>query len=122
MPTLRSTNVVEAPLPDWVQEIRPHQLDAVKEAVEYFKAGVQCVFLDAPTGSGKTLMAELVRRELDSSALCVCNGKALQDQFAGDYSYAKVLKGRVNYPTQSGGPDVTAADCIATSFDSPCWH
>lgn len=121
MPTLRSTNV-EAPLPDWVQEIRPHQLDAVKEAVEYFKAGVQCVFLDAPTGSGKTLMAELVRRELDSSALYVCNGKALQDQFAGDYSYAKVLKGRANYPTQSGGPDVTAADCIATSFDSPCWH
>lgn len=113
--------ITEPALPDWVQSIRPHQEQAVDEAVELFETN-QVVFVDGPTGSGKTLIAELVRRRLDARrTLYVCSDKSLQDQFARDFPYAKVLKGRANYPTQSN-PHATAADCTAKSWDDMCFH
>lgn len=103
------------PLPAWVTELRPHQWDAVQEIVQQFENGTDVVFLDAPTGSGKTLIAELVRRLLAQKALYVCSGKDLQDQFLKDFFYAKVLKGRSNYPTQDHPfPFVTCGDCTKT--------
>jgi Rad3-related DNA helicase len=110
---------VTPPLPDWVREVRAHQIDAVAEAVEHYRNGIPVVFLDGPTGTGKTLIAELIARELDTKALYVCTDKQLQDQFAGDFPYAKVLKGRANYPTTHGGPDVTADDCTGGGR-TPC--
>ena len=100
-------------LPSWVTEIRPHQATAVREIVEAFDAGVKVVFLDAPTGSGKTLIGELVRRELNKSALYVCSSLTLQDQILRDFPYARVIKGRANYPVfySDIGADRTAADC-----------
>lgn len=101
------------PLPDWVANIRPHQWQAVQDARAAFDAGADIVVLDAPTGTGKTLVAELIRRELQLPALYVCSDKGLQDQFMVDFSYAKVLKGRSNYPTQRFRfPQFTAGDCV----------
>jgi Rad3-related DNA helicase len=57
---------------------------------------------------------------MDKSRLYVCSSKILQDQFVRDFAYAKVLKGRANYPTQlrpdSFHPDdplghISAEDC-----------
>jgi len=107
-------------LPDWVQEVRPHQWDAVNECVELFKSGVKVVWLDAPTGSGKTLIAEMVRQVLNKPAMYVCSGKELQDQFARDFDYSAVLKGRSNYATQVGGSEISAADCTSSGWDDPC--
>lgn len=77
--------------------------------------GVKAVILDAPTGSGKTLIGETVRRILGSrQTLYVCNNIALQHQFLGDFPYAKLLKGRSNYPTLNHPddfPEISAADC-----------
>jgi ATP-dependent DNA helicase DinG len=102
-------------LPEWVSELRPHQWHAAREAVELFRSGKRVVWLDAPTGSGKTLIGELVRRLLDERALYVCSSLQLQDQFVADFDYARVLKGRGNYPTQLASfPSVTAADCTKT--------
>jgi Rad3-related DNA helicase len=84
--------------------------------VEAYENGAQVVFLDAPTGSGKTLIAELARRELDTRALYICTTKGLQDQFLADFPYARVLKGRANYPTELGPEEVTCRDCTGT----PC--
>jgi len=74
--------------------------------------------LDAPPGSGKTVIAEAVRRLLRTRGLYICHTRGLQDQFAEDFDYCSVLKGRSNYPTMRGelynGPSwsrVTAADC-----------
>ncbi len=108
-------------LPDWVTEIRPHQAEAVEQVLEAFEAGAQVVYLDGPTGTGKTLIAEMVRQRIEGNALYVCSDKSLQDQFANDFPYAKVLKGRANYPTQSN-PNATAADCVAKSFRDMCFH
>lgn len=110
-----------ASLPDGFEMLRPHQEVAIKEIIDHFESDIDVVFLDAPTGSGKTLIGEMVRREMDVSTLYVCSDKSLQDQFARDFPYAKVLKGRSNYPTQSN-PQATAADCTASGRDDPCWH
>jgi Rad3-related DNA helicase len=91
---------------------------------------VDVVVLAAPTGSGKTLIGETVGRMLDKNRLYVCSSKILQDQFARDYPYARVLKGRSNYPTQlrpdSFHPDnimghVSCEDCTwALNEDDSC--
>lgn len=96
-------------LPEWVREIRPHQQDAVEQILEGFKTN-DLVILDAPTGSGKTLIAELVRQRLDPQHTSyVCSSKTLQDQFVDDFDYSNVVKGRDNYPTGQRGK--TTGDC-----------
>ena len=77
--------------------------------------------LDAPTGSGKTLIGDLVRQSLDGSkttrGLYLCSTLALQEQFARDYPGAAVLRGRSNYATAddpSRYPELTASDCVKT--------
>lgn len=94
--------------------------------MEHYGAGKKVVFLDAPTGSGKTLIGETVRRLLVGSmdealenpetlqAIYCCNNKSLQDQFCTDFPYGRLVKGRANYPTLNHPeqfPEVTAADC-----------
>lgn len=110
-------------LPTWVTELRGHQWTAAVEVVEAFKSGADIVWLDAPTGTGKTLIAELVRRMLDVPAWYICTTKSLQDQFARDFDYAKVLKGRSNYPTlDQPYPEYTASDCTKSGSDDGFCH
>ncbi len=90
-------------LPDWVEEIRPHQEKAIMEILDQYRLGKDLVVLDAPTGSGKTLIGEVVRQSLGvPRSSYVCSSLTLQDQFAADFPYAKVMKGRDNYPTTTG--------------------
>lgn len=104
------------PLPSWVKEIRDHQRVAVEEIMDAYHAGVKVVFLDAPTGSGKTLIGELVRRELDKPALYVCSSLTLQDQILHDFPYAEVIKGRSNYAVfEPEYQHRTCADCTLPS-------
>lgn len=115
-------------LPDWLQ-LRDDQLDAVERVVKEYETGSRVVFMDAPTGSGKTIMAELVRRRLGvQRGLYVCTTKSLQEQVARDFGYARVLKGRRNYLPSSltradrgyrdgghwDGLSVTCGDCDAS--------
>lgn len=113
------------PWPEWVTGFRPHQLQAVDEVLDAYARGAEVVFLDGPTGAGKTLIGEMVRRVVASKALYVCHSLGLQDQFVADFPYAEVLKGRSNYPTQIAPyPEVTCADCTNTtrpdSEDASC--
>lgn len=86
-------------LPAWVQEYRPQQVDTIQQIVSAFDR-VPVVVLDAPTGSGKTLIAETVRRLLDTSCNYVCSSKSLQRQFMEDFPYGQLIQGRGNYPTE----------------------
>jgi ATP-dependent DNA helicase DinG len=92
----------------------------------------QLVIVDAPTGSGKTLIGETIGRLLDRPRLYVCSSKMLQNQFVHDFPYSHVLKGRSNYPTQlreRSFPEITCEDCTwsmlkscnlcETKFDCP---
>jgi ATP-dependent DNA helicase DinG len=100
-------------LPDWVTAFRDHQWQAFLDITAAFNSGADVVLVDAPVGAGKTLIAEMVRRWMQTPTLYVCSGKSLQDQFARDFPYAKVLKGRSNYRTADhpDDPTVSAADC-----------
>lgn len=109
-----------APLPPGFTELRPHQEDAIDEAVELFNSGIDVVYMDAPTGSGKTLIGHQIAAELGVKALYVCSDKSLQDQFARDFKHAKILKGRANYPVGTPAQCATAAECTASGFDDPC--
>lgn len=101
-----------SPLPAWVTQIRPHQWDAAVEVVEALERGVGLVFVDAPTGSGKTLLGDLIARMLQQPAIYLCTTKGLQDQVVADYPYAKVLKGKANYRTMHKPfPEFSADDC-----------
>lgn len=98
-------------MPEWFEGLRPHQEQAIDEAVDAFEHGARMVLIDAPTGSGKTVIGEVVRRRLRARGLYVCHGLELQDQFVRDFD-APVLKGRSNYPTVRGGWEVTADNCM----------
>lgn len=103
-------------LPEKFRELYPHQETAIDEALDHYRAGAKVVWLDAPTGSGKTIIAEVIRRRLETRALYVCTTKGLQDQFVGDFPYARVLKGRANYqPALAPSPELTCADCMGQS-------
>lgn len=93
----RELNPLLATLPSKFQQIEDYQVDPIVEIVEAFDSGAKVVALEAPTGSGKTLIAECVRRMLDVRAAYVCHNKSLQEQFCGDFPYSKVLWGRENY-------------------------
>lgn len=99
------------PMPAWFEGLRPHQEVAIDEALDAYARGHRMVLIDAPTGSGKTVIGEMVRRRLGARALYVCHGLELQDQFVRDFD-APVLKGRSNYPTERGGWEVTADNCM----------
>lgn len=113
-------------IPSKFSELRPHQWEAIQQIVEAFRES-DIVFLDAPTGSGKTLIGECVRRLMQAKAIYICSTKTLQDQFLNDFDYARVLKGRSNYPTYDRPDDfdnkfgaITAADCIKSRTDLEC--
>lgn len=93
---------VNPEIPAKFESFRPWQWEGVQEAIKYLEAGVKVVFIDAPTGSGKTLLLEAVRSlyRPNTSSPYVCTTKSLQHQIRDDFPYAKILKGRANYPTR----------------------
>lgn len=105
-------------------ELYPVQVQAVEEICDGFSR-VPVVVLDGPTGSGKTVVGDHVRRRLGVRGLYVCSSKALQDQFCRDFPDAAVLKGRANYETSlypelfHGKEGLSCADCTWTK-ESPC--
>lgn len=105
-------------LPEWVEEFRSHQEKAVARVERAFEEGARFVFLDAPTGSGKTLIGELVRRRMGTATNYTCSTLTLQSQFLSDYPYSKVVRGRSNYdsPLIDWGSG-TCADCRCSPND-----
>lgn len=83
-------------LPSKFSSFRPGQLQALDTLK---KTQARWVILQAPTGSGKSLVAAATQRMLNTRMLYVVKTKQLQDQILEDFPYAQVLKGRANYPT-----------------------
>ena len=106
-------------LPPKFTRLRSHQVDAINEIIEAFQEGADVVYVEAPTGSGKTVVAEVVRQLLNRRALYVCSDKKLQAQFTDDFPESRVIMGRNNYPTERMGDArdqygrllVSAEDC-----------
>lgn len=109
------------PLPRWVDVDRLQSQDEIATDLARLLSRNRVVFLQAPTGSGKTLIANLTQRKMQARRMIyTCTTKSLQDQVVRDFDYGRVLKGRTNYPTLLGEVDelgitssdyITAADC-----------
>lgn len=117
----RDLNPLLSTLPPKFTTIYPYQVDAITEIVDHFDNGAKVVVLEAPTGTGKSIVAECVRRLLQTRATYVCHNKDLQTQLASDFDYSKVLYGRSNYrPTKTQIMDVTCEDCTSTPKTNSC--
>ncbi len=98
-------------LPEWCTEVRDHQIDAVHSIEREFEVDKRIVMMEAPTGAGKTLIADLVRQgRQGGKTLYICTSHQLQNQVVDDFPEARVLKGRGNYP-MTLTPEHTADDC-----------
>lgn len=112
-------------LPPWATSLHPPQVDALQQILSAFNSGAQVVMLDAPTGSGKTLIGEMVRQYLSARALYLCSSLALQSQFARDFHDTAILMGRTNYSTYdspSSFPELNAGDCNKARDDTPACY
>ena len=103
----------QPPIPDKFEAFRPNQWEAIVDIMQHLETGKKVVMLSAPTGSGKTIIGEAVRRLMTGSRVYTCTTKSLQDQIQRDFEYAETIKGRANYATQLRR-DLTCDDCTAT--------
>lgn len=69
-------------------------LDILESTVE---SGYRYIFLEAPTGFGKTPVAITLARYLGSSHICTAT-KDLQTQYRRDFQFVAEVKGRSNFP------------------------
>ena len=117
----RELNPLLNSLPAKFEQIHNYQVDAIDEIISHYQAGYRMVVLEAPTGSGKSLIAECVRRLLKTRATYVCHNKELQAQFDREFDYAKVLYGRANYkPTDYHSEFVSCEDCDWSEEKETC--
>ena len=95
-------------LPEKFSDFRPAQVDALERISRSDK---KVILLQAPTGSGKTLVMAAMGKHLDTQVLYTCHTKQLQGQVVGDFPYAVELKGRANYFCLKGG--YTCNECTS---------
>ena len=102
------------------KEFWPHQLWALSALAEL---DTTVTLLDAPTGSGKTLLGAAWARIHDRPLLYTCETKTLQTQFLGDFPDAVQVLGRANYPTldyPQEFPEINCGDCTRKTKKASC--
>lgn len=105
-------------LPIKFSSFRQDQWHAIIEVAEHLDEGVKVVFVSAPTGAGKSLIAAAVPQLLGIPFIYTCTTHILQNQIMDEFHYAKVLKGRRNYQTLDD-PSITTDDCTMEKLTLP---
>jgi len=106
----------ELGLPAKFTEFRPVQIEALEKILASPK---RWILLQAPTGTGKTLIAAALQKLTRKPMLYTCVTKDLQDQFCKDFPYAVELKGRDNYKT-AFYPKISCALCMKSKKSPRC--
>ena len=78
------------------KEIRPKQLEVLRQITDAINAGYKYIVLEAPTGFGKSPVAIAVGRTLGTSYICSAT-KDLQTQYTNDFPFLRAIKGMGNY-------------------------
>ena len=78
------------------KEIRPKQLEGMKQIAQAINEGFKVIVLEAPTGFGKSPVAIALGRTLGSSYICSAT-KDLQSQYVKDFPFLRSVKGMSNY-------------------------
>lgn len=109
---------------------RPGQAEAVQRIKAAFDRGVKTVFLDAPVGSGKSLINLLVARDMlgayvSTPQVILVNQYGADTQEGAKFSgLAATLYGRRNYPCTyvQTLPDEEGGRPFATAEHAPCTY
>lgn len=78
-------------------QMREKQRSVLLDIESALKSGYKNIFLEAPTGFGKTPVAITLARYLGSSHICTAT-KDLQAQYQRDFPFVFEVKGRANFP------------------------
>jgi ATP-dependent DNA helicase DinG len=76
--------------------VRDKQQKILSEIEQALKSGFKHIFLEAPTGFGKSPMAIALARYLGSSHICTAT-KDLQTQYSRDFPFVREVKGKSNF-------------------------
>lgn len=79
---------------------RDNQIDTVQRIVDAFDSGKKHVFLDAPTGSGKSVLGMVARKVLNKRAVIVTATNSLVEQYGRDFPEVPTVVGAGNYPCE----------------------
>lgn len=113
---------LDSQLPAKFAQFRLSQWRGIIETIEALDNGVKCVFLSAPTGSGKSAIGATIPQIMDIPYIYCCTTHVLQGQIIDDFHYAALLKGKRNYPTHDNPeefPTLTADDCTMERLPLP---
>ena len=80
-----------------LKKIRNNQEKVLDEIEEAIKSNIKYIFLEAPTGFGKSPIAITLASFLGSSHICTST-KDLQNQYSMDFNFVKEAKGKRNFP------------------------
>jgi ATP-dependent DNA helicase DinG len=76
--------------------VRDKQQKILSEIEQALKSGFKHIFLEAPTGFGKSPVAIALARYLGSSHICTAT-KDLQTQYSRDFPFVREVKGKSNF-------------------------
>lgn len=82
------------------KKFRPHQEKAINDILDSIEDGNRFTILNAPVGSGKSLIGYVLAKKLEEDGLhtYLCTGtKILQSQYIQDFKDVKTIKGRANF-------------------------
>ena len=97
----------------------PTQRETIQRIVDAFEEGKRFVFVNAPPGAGKTIVATAVQQYLDVRAVNLCHTIHLEKQYQRTCPWAKVVTGRSNHPCDLPPPMEGIGEPI-TAADAPC--
>lgn len=98
-----------------------YQRETTQEIVEAFTRK-RFVFLNAPTGSGKTIISTAVQRALGITSVNLTHTKALQSQYTKTLPWATIVTGRNNYPCRLPKDELLIGDSNLNADEAPCAH
>ena len=82
------------------KEFRPHQKEAIESVLELYDSGCSNIILNAPVGSGKSLIAYVLAKRLeenDENTYMYTSTILLQEQYLRDFKGLVTAKGRSNF-------------------------
>jgi ATP-dependent DNA helicase DinG len=79
-----------------LSSMRDKQQKTLSEIEQALKSGFKHIFLEAPTGFGKSPVAIALARYLGSSHICTAT-KDLQTQYSRDFPFIREVKGKNNF-------------------------
>ena len=115
--------------------IRDRQRKVIEDTCNALNSGCKHIILEAPTGFGKSAVGISLARTLGTSYVCTAT-KDLQSQYARDFPFLRVAKGKNNFPCHVKEdfvrinkyrcgccPPGTIGECNHLSCDyGPCLH